>query len=78
VRSQEPQAKVRLLTGHLNTIRCPNCGAPNTVLTPLLYHDPEKELLIAFVPMELGLSKQDQEKTIGDMMRELTGQLGLD
>jgi|FLYN01.1.fsa_nt_gi hypothetical protein len=73
--AQDPQAKVRLLTGRLNVIRCPNCGAPNTVLTPLLYHDPNKELLIAYIPMELGLPKETQEKAIGDMMRELTGQL---
>ncbi len=73
--AQDPQAKARLLTGRLNVVRCPNCGAPNTVLTPLLYHDPGKELLIAFVPMELGLPKDAQEKLIGDMMRELTSQL---
>jgi hypothetical protein len=73
--SQDPQAKARLLTGRFNVVRCPNCGAPNTVLTPLLYHDPTKELLIAFVPMELGLPKDAQERVIGDMMRELTGQL---
>ncbi len=73
--SQDPQAKVRLLTGRLNAVRCPTCGAPNTVMTPLLYHDPTKELLIAFVPMELGLSKDAQEKVVGDMMRELTTQL---
>lgn len=73
--AQDPQAKVRLLSGRLNVVRCPNCGAPNTVLTPLLYHDPNKELLIAYVPMELGLPKATQEKAIGEMVRELTDQL---
>jgi len=73
--AQDPQAKVRLLTGRLNVVRCPNCGAPNTVMTPLLYHDPTKELLIAYVPMELGLTKDAQEKVVGDMMRELTSEL---
>lgn len=73
--AQDPQAKIRLLTGRLNVIRCPNCGAPNTVMTPLLYHDPNQELLIAYVPMELGLPKETQEKIIGDLMRELTSQL---
>jgi hypothetical protein len=72
---QDPQAKVRLLTGRINAVRCPNCGAPNNFLAPLLYHDPENELLIAYVPMELGLSQPAQEKAIGDMMRELTSQL---
>src|SRR5262245_29655442 len=72
---QNPQAKIDLLSGNLNTTICPNCGAPNTVLTPLLYHDPAKELLISYVPMELGLPKDAQEKVIGELMRDLTSQL---
>lgn len=73
--SQDPQAKVNLLSGRLNVAVCPNCGAPNTVLTPLMYHDPSKELLVSYVPMELGLPKDTQEKMIGELMRELTSQL---
>ncbi|MEO8606719.1 MAG: CpXC domain-containing protein [Chloroflexota bacterium] len=73
--SQDPQAKVNLLSGRLNVTVCPNCGAPNTVLTPIMYHDPAKELLLSYVPMELGLPKETQEKMIGEMMRELTSQL---
>jgi hypothetical protein len=73
--AQEPAAKVALLSGRLNVAICPNCGAPNTVLAPLLYHDPAKELLISYVPMELGMPKEAQERAIGDLMRELTGQL---
>jgi hypothetical protein len=73
--SQDPQAKIALLSGRLNVAVCPNCGAPNTVLTPLMYHDPSKELLVSYVPMELGLPKNTQEKMIGDLMRELTSQL---
>ncbi len=72
---QDPQAKMRLLTGQLNLAQCPNCGAPNTMLTPLVYHDPAKELLITFVPMELNLSKEAQEKAIGDLVRGVTSEL---
>jgi hypothetical protein len=72
---QDPQAKSLLLTGRLNVAVCPNCGAPNTILTPLLYHDPAKELLISYVPMELNLPKDAQERAIGDLMRDLTSQL---
>jgi uncharacterized Zn finger protein len=68
---QDPQSKARLLSGQTNNIRCPNCGNMVTVAAPLLYHDASKELLIAFVPMELNLTKDQQEKTIGDLMREL-------
>ncbi len=55
----------------MNTVRCPNCGTPVTISAPLLYHDASKELLIAFVPMELNLNNDGQEKVIGDLMREL-------
>ncbi len=72
---KNPQAKVALLSGSINTVPCPNCGAPNTVLMPLLYHDGSKELLISFVPMELGLSRDAQEKAIGDLLREVTSNL---
>lgn len=68
---QDPQAKGRLLTGQTNAVQCPNCGHTLTVATPLLYHDASKELLIAYVPMELNLTKDQQEKAIGDLMREL-------
>lgn len=69
--SQTPQLKNLLLSGRLNTAPCPNCGTQNTVITPLLYHDPSKELLIAMVPMELNLNKDDQERLIGTMMKQL-------
>jgi CpXC motif protein len=72
---KNPQAKISLLSGTLNATPCPNCRAPNTVLTPLLYHDAPKELLISYVPMELGLSHDAQEKAIGELLRELTTNL---
>ena len=67
----DPEAKARLLSGRTNTVQCPNCGAPVTVAAPLLYHDASKELLVAFVPMELNLNNDQQEKAIGELMREL-------
>lgn len=72
---QDPQAKARLLSGQASTVRCPNCGSAVTVATPILYHDASKELLLVHVPMELNLPKQQQEKLVGDLMRELTSRL---
>lgn len=72
---QDPQAKMRLLTGQLNMAQCPNCGAPNTMLTPLVYHDPTRELLITYVPMELNLAKEAQEKAIGELVKSVTSDL---
>ena len=73
--AQNPQAKIALLGGNINMVQCTSCGAPNTVLSPLLYHDAAKELLISYVPMELGLPKDAQEKAIGELMRDVTSNL---
>jgi hypothetical protein len=72
---RDPEAKMRLLSGRLNEQTCPSCQMTVVAAAPLLYHDGAKELLIAFVPMELNLSKEQQERAIGELMRELTSAL---
>lgn len=72
---QDPQAKARLLSGHVNSVQCPNCSAVASVATVLLYHDPVKELLISYAPMEMGLTKDAQDKMIGSLMNELTARI---
>ncbi len=72
---RDPQAKLRLLSGRTNVVRCPHCGFNAAVQTPLVYHDPAKELFIAFVPMSLNLPKAEQERMIGDMQRRLMNSL---
>jgi len=69
----DPEGKVLLVSGQLNSFNCPNCGTLNNVKTPILYHDAEKELLIAFVPQEIGMQQHmDEEKIVGDLLNELT------
>lgn len=72
---QDPEDKVRLLSGRLNLAVCPNCGTPTAIATPLLFHDSDKEMLIAHVPMELNLRQDEQEKVVGDLLNELTSSL---
>jgi hypothetical protein len=69
---QDPDAKLRLLSGRFNVAQCPYCGTAIQVASPLVYHDGGNELLITFIPMELGLPKDQQEKVTGDLLRELT------
>lgn len=69
--SKNPQAKALLLSNQFNIEPCPQCGTINNVLIPLLYHDPAKELLIAFVPPELQLNKEQNERVVGDLMKQL-------
>lgn len=71
----DPEAKLRLLSGRLNSAQCPQCGTVTQIATPLLYHDSANELLISFVPMELGLPREQQERAVGDLTRELMGVL---
>lgn len=69
--TDEPQAKNMLISNRINRVQCPHCGTVNGVEAPLLYHDPTKELLIAYVPMELNLNKDQQERVIGDLMNRM-------
>jgi hypothetical protein len=69
--SKDPQGKALLLAGQLNASQCPHCGAVNAVAAPLLYHDASKELLVALVPMELNMNKDQQERVVGDLMKAL-------
>ncbi|HEY71287.1 MAG TPA: hypothetical protein G4O08_11970 [Anaerolineae bacterium] len=73
--SKEPGAKARLLAKSLNMIQCPVCGYEGQLATPLVYHDAEKELLLTYVPPELGLKQNDQERVIGKMINSVIDQL---
>ena len=67
----EPQAKAALINQQLNRFQCPNCRSFTQLAAPVLYHDAKKELLLAYVPMELNYSKDQQERVIGDLMKQL-------
>ncbi|MCW5853213.1 MAG: CpXC domain-containing protein [Anaerolineae bacterium] len=72
---QQPHLKEALLRGQLNVVPCPNCGARVRLGAPLFYHDPAHQLAVAYIPMELGLSRDDQEKLIGRLSNTLTDSL---
>ncbi len=62
-----PKLKSKLLRGRLNVARCPSCGGEGVIAAPLLYHDPQKQLLLAFIPPETQLDDQDQQRVIGGL-----------
>ncbi len=70
-----PQAKQRLLSGQVNVIHCPSCGYEGMLGTPIVYHDPDKELLLTFVPPEMGLPANEQEKLIGPLINQVMNKL---
>ncbi len=70
-----PQLKYELLNGTLNLFTCPNCGTSGQLATPVLYHDPDNELFMVHVPMEMNLPHQEQQKLIGKLVQEAMNQI---
>ncbi|MDF1520433.1 MAG: CpXC domain-containing protein [Brevefilum sp.] len=76
--SQNPQAKQTLLSGAYNLIQCPNCGYQGQAPTPIVYHDPDKELLLTFFPPELSVPVNQQEQMIGPMITKVMESLPME
>ncbi len=66
---QNPELKEAMMSGYLNVAQCPSCGAVTQISGPILYHDPEHELFMVHVPVEMGLPHQEQEQLIGQMIQ---------
>ena len=64
-----PQLKAALLSGELNRAACPSCGAVSALSVPLVYHDPDKELLLVLIPSELNLPPDQQQRLIGGLVQ---------
>ncbi|MEN4013541.1 MAG: CpXC domain-containing protein [Chloroflexota bacterium] len=73
-----PQAKQRLLSGQVNVIHCQTCGYEGMLGTPMVYHDPQKELLLTFFPSEMGLPINEQERILGPLINQVVNQLPLE
>ena len=73
--AQDPSSKSRLLSGFSNVVQCQVCGYQGALATPIVYHDPEKELLLTFVPPEVGLPHDEQERLLGSMINQVVNNL---
>lgn len=71
----DPRAKQRLLSGNYNLMRCPHCGYEGVLNTPIVYHDPDKELLLTYFPPNLGVPVNEQERQIGPLINRVVNQL---
>lgn len=71
----DPTAKQRLLSRSTNVSKCQACGYEGMLSIPLVYHDPEKELLLTYFPPELGLPVNEQEKQIGPLINQVVNAL---
>ena len=70
-----PTAKSELLSGGVNYVRCQNCGYEGNLATPLVYHDPQKELLLTYFPAELSMPRNEQERIIGGLINQVVMKL---
>ena len=74
----DPQAKQKLLNGEANVIQCQGCGFQGLYPTPIVYHDPEKEILLTYFPSELGVSINEQEKMVGPLIKRVVNDLPME
>ena len=72
---QDPEAKTLFLSGQINVAACPQCGHAGMLSTPLIYHDPDKELLFTYMPAELGLPETEQQRIIGELTNRVMSSL---
>lgn len=68
-------AKQKLLAGAYNLIQCQSCGYQGNLASLIVYHDPDKELLLTFVPPEIGLPRNEQERMIGSLINQVINSL---
>lgn len=76
--AQDTLAKEKLLSGRVNVAICPHCNYQGDLATPVVYHDPEKELLLTFFPPEMGLPVEEQERTLGPLITQVFDNLEQD
>lgn len=72
---EDPHAKSRVLNGLINVAQCPHCGFRGALNTPFLYHDPENELALVYMPMETGADRDQREQIIGRLTRRVMDRL---
>jgi hypothetical protein len=71
----DPSLKQKFLSGAVNFIQCPSCKYQGQLSSVLVYHDPDKELLLTFVPPEMGIPRNEQEKIIGNLINQSINRL---
>ncbi len=66
-----PEVKNRLLSGSVNVATCPACGMGGALNLPFIYHDPEKEVALLHLPVEVGNTEVQRQQAAGRLTRQL-------
>lgn len=72
---ENPAAKEQLLSGMFNIVSCPSCGYQGQLPTPVVYHDPEKELLLTYTPTDMKMSMQERENALAPLLKSIIDNL---
>ena len=72
---EDPSVKGAVINGVINIAQCPHCGVQGAMGVPFLYHDPDKELALMFMPMEIGSDQVQREQLIGRLTRRVMDRL---
>src|SRR5689334_22854316 len=69
--ADEADAEVlwELQNGSLNVAKCPKCEASGFIPVPVVLHDPEREMLLAFVPNAQEMDEQSLGEMIGPVLQ---------
>jgi len=71
----DKEVKQRFLSGNINIIDCPLCSFHGMATTTIVYHDPEKELLLTYTPAELSLPLPEKEQLLGALTRAIVNRI---
>ncbi len=71
----DPTATERLLSGAVNIAQCPRCGYLAPLDLPLLYHDPDKEVALLYLPLSAGKTEAERQQAAGRLTRQLMDRL---
>lgn len=72
---EEPALKEQFLRGEINYAECPQCGNGGMLSTPIVYHDPSKELLVSYVPSTLQMGADQREQIVGGLVQAIMNSL---
>lgn len=67
----DPSAKNRVISGTVNAAVCPSCGTGGALNIPFVYHDPDEEIALLYLPVESGPNEVERQKAAGRLTRQL-------
>ena len=71
----DPEVKGRVMSGMINMSVCQTCGTGGSLNLPYIYHDPEKDTALLFLPTNIGNTEVERQQAAGKLTRQLMDSL---